>query len=361
MKGAWIKGSILERAAVRLRHRVRPHNGEALDIFAELRKAAKIIIFPNDRVGGLFLGAPAYKAVREHYPGTAIHLFADPGKAELARQIPFVDEVVTADPTQPAWSAAFSQITASLRRQEFDLALCLGADCSFRRAQICGASGARLRVGFKREGIAPFNIEIIPRPGAGVYEGDQYFSMLRLLGLGGGGEVRWRIAEDQARQVRCRYLHGEFARADIIGIDLTGGEGQGLTSRQLYDIVGRVVERGARAVLFFGLAQTKEVTYLKETYGNRILAFDQQDLAGGAALLEGCVALISCNTDLLHLAISLQVPVIGIFDEDPLRWISPRNELVSAVRATDIRGVSISQIAQELDEVLSRDAASVRG
>ena len=84
--------------------------------------------------------------------------------------------------------------------------------------------------------------------------------MLRLLGLGGGGEVRWRIAEDQARQVRCRYLHGEFARADIIGIDLTGGEGQGLTSRQLYDIVGRVVERGARAVLFFGLAQRKEVT-----------------------------------------------------------------------------------------------------
>ena len=244
MKGAWIKGSILERAAVRLRHRGRPRNGEALDIFAELHRAAKIIIFPNDRVGGLFLGAPAYKVVREHYPGTAIHLFADPGKADLARQIPFVDEVVTADPTQPAWSAAFSQITASLRRQKFDLALCLGADCSFRRAQICGASGARLRVGFKREGIAPFNIEIIPRPGAGGYEGDQYFSMLRLLGLGGGGEVRWRIAEDQARQVRCRYLHGEFARGNIIGIDLTGGEGQGLTSRQLDDIVRRVVERG---------------------------------------------------------------------------------------------------------------------
>jgi len=358
VKEAWTKGSLLERAALKLRRRAHHRTGEVLDIFTEIRQAAKILIFPNDRVGGLFLGTPVYKTVREHYPGRSIHLFADPAKADLARQIPYVDEVVTVEPLQPVWSSAFSRITAHLQRQEFDLAFCLGVDCSFTLAQICGASGARLRVGFKRVGIEPFNIEIIPQPGVVVYEGDQCFNMLRLLGLEGGGEVRWRLGEDQARKVRTRYLHGEFGRNHIIGIDLAGGEGRGLSSRQLDDIVGRVVEHGARAVLFFGLAQRKKVTYLKETYGSRVLPFEQQDMAGAAALLEGCVALISCNTDLLHLAISLRVPVIGIFDEDPQRWISPRNELVSAVRASDVRGVSISQVAQALDGALSQDAAT---
>ncbi|MFC1525288.1 glycosyltransferase family 9 protein [Candidatus Latescibacterota bacterium] len=358
MNGSWRRGTYWERAVLKWKGAI-PRSREALDIFGELDGARKILIAPNDRVGGLFIGAPIYKALRHHYPEAEIQLLADETKADLARQIPFIDGVHTTELHRPLWSAGFHEAASGLRRQQFDLAFCLGPDCSFRLAQLCGACGARLRVGFRRSAPGAFNVEIV-RSRDDVYEGDQYLIMLGLLGMDGRGEVRWTISQDRSRQLRSRYLDGEFSSGNVVGIDLGSGEGQGLSGRQLDDIVGRVIERGARAVLFFSLAERKHVNYLKKTYGNRILAFEQDDLAGVAALLEGCRALIACNTDLLHLAISLQVPAVGILYEDPKRWISPHNEFVEVVEARDIRAISIAQVVQALDKTLRPESREAR-
>lgn len=358
MKGAWLKGSLLERALVAW-----TGGGERarapIDVFGELARARRLLVVPNDRVGGLFMGAPAYKALRHHYPQARIELLADASKVELARQIPFVDHVVAGDLQRPVWSTVFQELVVDLRQRQYDLAFCLGRDCSFRLARLCGRCGARLRIGFRRPGEAAFNLEIVPK-GAHVYEGEQYLAMLHLLGVQGLGAVHWGISETKAQQVRSRYLDGEFAGGNVVAIDLAPGEGQGLSGRQLDDIVGRVIERGARAVLFFTLAERKHVNYLKKTYGNRVFAFEQNDLAAVAALMEGCRALIACNTDLLHLAISLQVRAVGIFSEDPQRWISPQNERVEVVEARDLRAISISQVVQALDITLRPEAREAR-
>lgn len=352
MRVAWTRGSLVERVALQWKG-PRPTADSRLDIFGELRRASKVLLAPNDRVGGLFLGAPIYKSIRHHYPEARVSLLTGDRFASLARQIPFVDDVVTVSAAEPVWSAAFRERVADLRRRQFDLAVCLGADCSFRLAQLCGLSSARLRVGFRRVGIQPYNVEIVPRAD-GQYEPDQYVSLLRLLGLDSCGDVQWAIGDGRASQVRARYLDGEFARGNVVAVDLGRGEGRGLSGRQFDDIVGRVIERGARAVLFFSLAERKEVNYLKKTYGNRVLPFEQDDLAGVAALLEGCRALISCNTDVLHLAISLRIPAVGIFDEDTRRWISSRNGSVEVVQDRDLRAVSITQVVHALDRALKR-------
>jgi ADP-heptose:LPS heptosyltransferase len=357
MKGTWIRGSLLERLVTRLRG---PHQDpdKPLDIFAELRRAHKVLLMPNDRVGGLFLGATVYQSIRQYYPDAHISLLTDERWAPLARQIPFVDDVIVMTATQQVWSQEFRAFVEQLRADAYDLVVCLGPDCSYRLARLCGLSGARLRVGFQREGLDPYNVEIVRRS-AGEYESDQYQSLLRILGLDVCGEVQWAIGGGKSSQMRDRYLDREFASGSVIGIDLVGGEGQGMSGRQLDDIVGRVIERGARAVLFFSLAGRKQVNYLKKTYGNRVLPFEQNDLSGVAALLEGCRALISCNTDVLHLAISLRLPCVAIFDEDARRWISSRNELVEVVQDRDIRAVSITQVVEGLDRALSRLPAEV--
>ena len=330
-----------------------PARDEPLNIFGELRRARKLLLMPNDRVGGLFLGASIYQSIRQQYPDAHIGLLTDERWAGLARQIPFVDDVVVTAPTQKVWSPEFRQSVQRLRDESYDLTLCLGPDCSYRLAQLCALSGSRLRVGFQREGLTPYNVEIVRRS-EGEYEADQYQSLLRILGLDVCGEVQWVIGDGKSSQLRERYLDGDFASGSVVGIDLFGGEGQGLSGRQLDDIVGRVIERGARAVLFFSLAERKQVNYLKKTYGNRVLPFEQNDLSGVAALLQGCRALISCNTDVLHLAISLHLPCVAIFDEDARRWVSSRNDLVEVVQDRDIRAVSITQVLQALDRALRR-------
>jgi ADP-heptose:LPS heptosyltransferase len=336
----------------------RPAKDQPLDIFGELRRAQKVLLVPNDRVGGLFLGGPIYKSVREHYPDAHLSLLTDQRWKTLAEQIPFIDEVLTTSRESKVWRPAFREFVERLRRQAYDLTICLGPDCSYRVAQLCGLSGARLRVGFQRDGMSPFNLEIVRRS-ADDYEADQYLSLLRILGLDSCGEVQWTIGDGAGSQLRERYLDGDYADGNVIGIDLSGGDGQALTGRQLDDIIGRVIERGARAVLFFSLPERKQVNYLKRTYGNRVLPFEQHDLSGVAALLGGCRALIACNTDVLHLAISMELPSVGVFDEDARRWICARNDRVEVVQARDIRAVSVTHVAEALEQTLRPTADEI--
>ena len=192
--------------------------------------------------------------------------------AGLARQISCVDEVITAElDSGPVWDSSQRRFTKSLRGRQFDLAICLGPDCSFRLCQVCARSGARLRVGFSRPDPGDlFNFEIVCED-RHAFEGRQYEVMLSLLGLESGGKGGWSIPQDRASEVRCRYFSGEFGAGDVVAIDLSRREGKGMSRRQIDDMVRGLIEGGSMAILFFSLAEGKLVDYLKSTYGNRIL------------------------------------------------------------------------------------------
>ena len=353
MKRSWLKGSLADRLAVRWLKGQAPATGP-IDLFGELRRAQTIIILPNDRVGGLFIGAPACKAIRQGYPDARILLVVDALRASVARQIPFIDEVLTAPLHHPVWSSACHAFSRQVSQVKPDLALSLGTDCSFRLIRVAQTCGARVRVGFGREGMRAFDVEVASAP-VRRYEGDFYFDMLGFLGLEAGAEVRWAPAPEVARQLRARYLEEGAGSGRVVGVDLTDSEGRRLSQRQLDDIIGRVVERGARAVLFFTLAERRLVKYLRETYGKRAILFAQEDLASVAALLQGCRALIACNTDLLHLAMALRVPTVGIFDEDPERWIAPGQPSAHAIRVPDLGALTIGQVVDALDAAMKHD------
>jgi ADP-heptose:LPS heptosyltransferase len=350
VKTAWLKGTPWERVS-RWWQQEEPPSTQAFDVFQELEAAARMLVAPNDRVGGLVIGAPVCRAVRQRYPRARISLLVDESKFSVARQLPFVDEVVGCPLGRSVGSPQMQQVRGQLREQRFDLAICLGADCSYRLAWLCGGCGARLRLGFSRPGMRPFNIEVVPRPGD-TYEGDQYLGLLRLIGLEELAETRWAVEAEKAAQARSRYLDEENSR-NAIGVDLSGGEDRGLSQRQLDELVGRVIERGARPVLFFTPGEQRQLNFLHKSHGNRVLPYLQEDLAGSAALLANCRALVACNTELLHLARAMQVPVVGIFSEDPRRWVHPEAGWVKVIQADDLRAVGIPQIARLLEEALA--------
>ncbi|MSR82548.1 MAG: lipopolysaccharide heptosyltransferase family protein [Candidatus Latescibacteria bacterium] len=353
MRADWLKGSLRERAS-QWWQKEEPQAAAVFDVFKELAGAAKILVVPNDRVGGLVIGAPVCRAVRQHYPRARISLLVDEAKGGVARQLPFADEVVAYPLGRAVGSPEIQAVRQSLRAQEFDLAICLGIDCSFRLAWLCGGCGARMRLGFSRPDMKPFNIEVVPKA-AGTYEGDQYLGLLSLIGLEELTESRWAVEAERVTQARSRYLDEENSR-NAIGVDLSGGEGAGLSHRQLDELVGRVIKRGARPVLFFSPSEQRQLNLLHKNHGDRILPFLQEDLAGSAALLANCQALIACNTELLHLARAMHVPVVGIFGEDPRRWVHPGSAGVKVIQAGDLRSVGIPQIARQLEEVLAEDS-----
>ena len=328
-----------------------PRSSAGFDVFAELAGAARILVVPNDRVGGLVIGAPVCRAVRQRYPNARISLLVHEGKSGVARQLPFTDEVITCPLGRAVGSPEMQTVRQQLQSQDFDLAICLGTDCSFRLVWLCGGCGARMRLGFSRLGMKPFNIEVIPRT-SDIYEGDQYLCLLRLIGMEELAENRWAVETERVAQARSRYLDEEHSR-NAIGVDLSGGEGTGLSQRQLDELVGRVIERGARPVVFFSAAEQRQLNLLHKNHGNRILPFLQDDLAGSAALLANCRALIACNSELLHLARAMHVPVVGILGEDPRRWVPHDSAWGRVIHTGEVRSGGIPQIVRQWEEALA--------
>ena len=350
MNSSWTNGSAWDRVIYKFGSLFTPEN-ETLDMLPELKGAGRILVLPSDRSGGLILGVPVYQGLRQNYPRAEIVLVSPGHLSTLARQISYVDEVISADLNAgPVWNSPVIRLTRSLRNRGFDLAVCLGSDCSFRLGQVCAQSGARLRVGFSRpEAEDWFNIQIVCKDRNG-YEKSQYEVMLNLLGLEGSGDAGWSISQERLRNVRLRYFFGEFASGNVVAIDMSRREGIGMSRQQVGEMVGRLIESGSRAILFFSFAEKRQVDYFKSAYGSRIIAFDLEDLSEVAPLLGGCRALVSCNTDLLHLAVSLQIPAVAIFDEDPQRWIDPENDRVVVVQAEDVQAVSVDEVLDALDQ-----------
>ena len=350
MNRAWENGSFWDQALLKWGSLFRSEK-ETRDVFSELQKAERILVVPSDRPGGFFLGIPVYKGLRQAYPEAEISIVCQEHLATLARQISGFENVITAElAAGPFWISPVSRLTRSLRSRRFDLAICLGSDCSFRLCMVCARSGARLRVGFSRPGQGGwFNIEIVCND-RNAYEGGHYEVLLDLLRLDRGGNASWSVPENRAWEVRCRYFFGEFASGNVVGIDLSRREGKGMGRRQVEDIIRGLMEAGKRTILFFTLAEKKQVDYFRSIYGNRILALELHDLYEVAALLEGCRAVVSCNSDLLHLSIFLKVPAVAIFDEDPKRWIHHGNDRVAVVQTKDIGTVGISEVLKALDQ-----------
>jgi ADP-heptose:LPS heptosyltransferase len=316
------------------------------DILSALETARKILILPNDRIGGLFVGLSTYAHVRRSYPHANISLLTTPRLTGLARQIPDIDKVITGIWHLPIWKSAFKQLSFELSQEQFDLAFCLGKDCSFRLAKLCRDSKARLRIGFQRKG-EPFNIEIVSRS-EDTKEKNAYLNLIEILGLekitpGGGNKTGWGGFGLQEKDMdKTEY---------DIGLDIGSPYLKGLSMNQLTEIIGRFIERGTRPVVFYEDATNKTYLSLLKTYGEKICPCHSEDIAQIAPILNACRVLISGHSNMLHLGIAMECTclVLSLSDEDLGRWIDLEDDQVKVISAANIGTIAIDEILAGVD------------
>lgn len=328
--------------------------GAPTDVLGQMHHARRILLVPNDRVGGLFYGGGCYGAVRQRFPQAHIHLLTDRPKSSLARQIPGLDEVVEAHWQVPLRSVAFRQSQEALQARAYDLVLSLGADCSYALAALCGSSGAPLRIGYARGTMRPFNVEL-QKPER-VYEGHSHGGLLRLLGAAAGGQLKWAVPADTVQRARERYLDGRRPGSGVVALDLQPGEDGQLSLGQYKELIELFLARSTGVVLFGAASQRQALLAMQQRYAKRLWTFEVDDLLDAGALLCGAGMLIACNTELLHLALALGVRAVALHGADPGRWAAPGNDKVHLVAFDAAGRVRLGRIAEAYDECLARSA-----
>lgn len=144
-----------------------------------------LVVRQDNRLGNLVLIEPLLRALRERLPKARITLLVGEGFSELYRPGSVVDEVIVLPQTKMARNPLrFIPWIRKLRQRRWDIAIDSAHPRSISTTNllIAGASGARVRLGFAREGSERLLNVTIPAPKPRSYIEEQLL-LLQPLGI----------------------------------------------------------------------------------------------------------------------------------------------------------------------------------
>ena len=354
----WLRRWLINPVAFRLSAvSGRGENGQLFSVADILNAPARILVIPDSRAGGLFLGAPQFWAIRSRYPNADINLLVHVRQEYTARKIPFVNNVISYEDFLLPFGPKLRSVVQRLQESKFDIAFCFTDKENFCPAYLCYRSGAHLRVGFQRDDFPFFNVRIVPRE-TSCYEPERLSLLLRTLGIPEVNErISWSVSRKGAEQIRQRFLVGKKKGERFIGLDVSSSTGGRPASKQLQSIAEAASALpNTRVLVFFDYAQRKIANLIKEALQQKALLFQTDDLPKIVALLEACQGLVACNTDLFHLAVVMGRSVVGILPSaDVARWITPGQEDVKILEHETLRGWNAQQLTSAVQDALSTE------
>ena len=346
----WLQKTVLHPLALQIASPKNPDEDvPAFSVADAIRAPKRILLIPNNEPGGLFIGASKFCAIKERYPEASLDLLTHTKKGFAAKGLPFIDETILYDNFTLPLGPRRREVIGRLKSREYDLAFCFSHGEDFCPAYYCYKSGAKVRIGFQSREIAFFNIRIVPKAGS-TYEPNRLSLLLDILGIPESKQgVSWSVSPDGTRKIRDRYLIGGREGERLIGLDVSTSQGDTPTSKQFLAIARAVTKLpNTRVLIFFNYDERKEANQLKESLGSKALMFQNKDLPRLVVLLESCEEIISGNTDIFHLAVSMGRPVVGVFSKDQVsRWAPPEKpEGAKIVDLDTLRTMSVSEISK---------------
>jgi lipopolysaccharide heptosyltransferase II len=337
----------------------------------------KICVLHLNQIGDLVFSLPLLKALREFYPRAEIHSVVRPHLGALLQDSPHIDMAVQ----RKRGILNDLRLLSEIRRTRYDLVISLSDSPSC--LMIAGLSRAKGRVGFRHfPWDAGLNVKEVP-------EGyHSWHNDLKLL----------------------KRLNIPVAQMDYVGL---------LTLRERKDSEGSMESWGSRigdhyAVLSPGTSVRRGmkaweekkfgelIVLLKKTYGfTPVLVGDEKDrevndrvieeakqrdkdakrdsivnLAGKTNLVDLCRLLkraslfVGVDSGIMHLASSLDIPVVGIFGPTDPSLVGPQNKKSVVVQKKEMEcvpcdlkgceergcltGLDVKEVFDSCEQVLSR-------
>ena len=306
----------------------------------------KICVFHLNQIGDLIFSLPLLKALRESYPKAEIHSVVRPHLGELLLDSPYVARVVE----RKRGILNDLRLLSEIRRTRYDLVISLSDSPSC--LMMAGLSGAKGRVGFRH---FPWDAGLNMKEAAEGYH--SWRNDLKLL----------------------KRLNIPVAQMDYVGL---------LTLRERKDDEGSMeswwsrigdhyvvlapgtsVRRGMKAWEEEKIGEL--ILLLKKTYGfTPVLVGDEKDregneriieeakqrdrngkidsivnLAGKTNLVVLCQLLkraslfVGVDSGIMHLASSLDIPVVGIFGPTDPSQVGPQNKKSVVVQKKEMECV----------------------
>lgn len=289
----------------------------------------KIAVFLPNWIGDAVMATPALRAIRRRYQGAEIVGVLRPYVAGVLEGLNLVDRTLVHHPRGDDAGLRGRQFVATLRREQFDLAILFPN--SLRTGWLAWLSGAQRRVGFGRNGRSLLLTDVlVPRsrtePNPVI---DEYLRLVQHLGcrsLSRKMELA-TLPVDEQRLNHFWARHDARYRAQGVVCLNPGGafgsakhwpaESFGTLAKRIADELGKTI------VVLCGPAERDEARSITRIANHPCvlsLADETPSIGLTKAAIKSAELLITTDSGPRHFAPPFGVPVITLFGPTHIAW-----------------------------------------
>ncbi len=301
---------------------------KTIDVYSEALAKQKILVIKMSAVGDVILSIPSLKALRQKFPKAWISVLVGRKSRKIVRNCPYVNDTIVYDPG-PNRISGVLKIASMLAREDFDIVVDLQNNkVSHLLAYL---SGARVRAGhgngkwsffLNRRTSDAGNVSVSPL--------EHQFRVLHQLGLE-NFEKRlelWTMPDEESR-VKT-FLESQWVAPSQTLVGINPGSSLRWPTKQwpienFARLCDELAKRNIRVVITGSNEDAVNLQPLFDLTKNKpINAIGKTSIAELTALIRRCQVFISSDSAPMHIASSVQVPLIALFGPtDPKRHMVP--------------------------------------
>lgn len=304
----------------------------------------KIIIRSPNWVGDVVMATPAFRCIRENFPGAKITIALKSYVRKLIEDAPWFDEVLTLDSDDHHLRGTqFFSVTGQIRYKRYDLGFLLPN--SFSSALMFWLGGVKRRIGYKRDArtwLLTDRINRLSEDGRFLptYMGDYYLRLCTEIGCKvRSKELELFITEESQHRVNKileNYQLNNGRPLILLNPGAAYGSSKCWTAEgfaQTADIMNKQLE--CNIAIVCAPREIQLAIAIKQAVKSRLINLADQIVSLDVlkALIKRCALLITVDSGPRHIAVAFQRPVITLMGPNDPRYTDSSSEIGQVIRA----------------------------
>ena len=291
----------------------------------------KILVIRYRFIGDTVLTIPFLRNLRAAYPDARIDMLVGPISGDILLNCPYIDNLITFDTTRKhkyenskEKRKSFFSYVKLLKKTGYDKAYILKR--SFSSAALAFLAGIPERIGFDTEYRGIFLTKRIKYV-ENRHEVECFLDVLRMDNIPVNDSYLENWLSKESKSKISRILQEEAASQKVLIHATSGNKNKQWNPQNFAKVVEYLSNKNGLQVFYTGTKSDKEAYDEIHSHINQKLRIEPINLCGKLSIQDS-MALISemnfvlgVDSGTLHLAASLNIPVIGIYGPmNPIKW-----------------------------------------
>jgi heptosyltransferase-3 len=272
---------------------------------------ASVLVVTVARIGDTLLSTPVMRALKQASPRGSLNVLAHPKRAEVLRNLPFIDRLAGIDKLRASWSGRFAP-------RRHDAALVFGREAALARFALRVAR----RVVVYDEPSFPVDERLIRVP---LQEGGHAvldrLRLARALGVEAADRrLAYAVSDEERAAARARLAaRWPQAKGPLIGLQMSSFPTKAHRDWPVEcfaDLGGRIARDQPESrfvVLGDAYARQSAAPFMQRHAARTLLAAGQTRLREAAALIAELDLYVGVDTGPTHIAGALGIPMVALY------------------------------------------------